>query len=343
MSYIVDFLDKSISIPWQGNTYKQGLLADLAGSARETSYVETIGNKADTFHKYTKQTDEISIKRSYDLVIRQIIKKLGLKKVEIALDTKKDFYYGTQGSYFSRTTKHMNRVCNVWEYVVVSIVWPITIPLMATPYYQTRDLTNSSIELLEFVRSLKFNVQLVLFDRGFHEARLIDYLEARRTKRSWNYLMFVPQDKAVKRYINQTTESFASYNHEFSYGYKKSTWKPQTTYVVCKEAGFDNNEDPYDMVFATNLKPSFSLVKRYKQRWCIETGFRVMEEGRTKTKSNHPMIRLLYFFLRMLFTTIWKLSNLTRTEFMYKTFLREVEKYLRRFEVYKPPPILPLF
>jgi hypothetical protein len=106
---------------------------------------------------------------------------------------------------------------------------------------------------------------------------------------------------------------------------KKSTYKPTTTIVVCKNAGKNREGEPYDMVFATNLKPSYSLVFEYKKRWNIETGFRVMEEGKIKSKSNNPLVRFFYFLLRCLLTLVWVLNNIMRTPMRYKSYLRNAE------------------
>ncbi|MFW6014162.1 MAG: transposase [Nanoarchaeota archaeon] len=275
------YLNKSISIPWPGNAWKKELCADIAESARTTGYMESISNKADCLHKYVQMTDENSIKRAYEVVSRSGLKKLGLNEVELAIDGKKVLFYGKKAGLGARGIKHENGTSLAREYLVVSIVSPVHLPLMAVRYYQGADLADLCIELLEYVRTLMLKVNLVLFDRGFKNAKLIDYLESKRRKKPWNYLILATQDDAIKEYIRQTDEigkKCASYKHEFSYSYKKSTWNPSTRYVVCKDAFQDKRGKWHGIVFATNLVPKYSLIKRYKKRWNIETGFRVMEE-----------------------------------------------------------------
>jgi IS4 transposase len=94
------------------------------------------------------------------------------------------------------------------------------------------------------------------------------------------------------------------------------------------------------MTFATNLKPSRNLVRKYKTRWNIETGFRIMEEGKIKTKSNNPLIRLFYFLLRCLLHLTWTLHNAKKPWLIFKNYLRFIEKKLDQYRTTKPPPDL---
>lgn len=318
-----------------------GLCADIVEAARTGSYLETIGNKADTLHRHVSFLDEITIKRSYELQIRSCLKKLNLKKIELSIDGKKDLYYG-KDKINTRGIKSEKGTSQAWEYIVISIVKPIKLPLMAVRYSQGLDLTNCCIELLEFVKSLPVKIKAIYFDRGFYIAKLIDYLENKNGKNPLPYLIFVPENYKIKKYIEKT-KSLGVFKHEFRYACKKSIYKPKTTIVVCKNAGVNKVGKVYNMVFATNLKPSFSLVKEYKKRWNIETGFRIMEEGKIKTKSNNPLIRLFYFLLRCLLHSTWSFSNVKKIYFVFKKYLRIIEYNLRGFFGKKPPPILPIW
>ena len=316
-----------------------GLCADIFEASKTISYIETVGNKADTLHKYIAWSDERALKQAYELQARDCLKKLGLKDVELAIDGKQDLYYGKNGSINVRQIKPEYGAEEAWEFITLSIIYPIRIPLMAIPYKQGDDIAKICIELLEYARRLPIRIRKVLFDRGFYIWHLIDYLESRMQGKSLPYLILVPQNDAVKEFINKTEGSLGVFKHSTKYSKDKSTWKPSTTIVVCKNAGMNDKGEPYDMVFATNLKPSYSLVLEYKKRWNIETGFRVMEEGKIKTKSNNPLVRLFYFLLRCLLALLWVLNNCIRRPLTYKSYLRNVEYKLRREEGYKPPPI----
>lgn len=313
MSILTIFLDLSISLPWLGKTWRSHLCADLAEAARTVSYVESVSNKADTFHKYISFSDEIFIKKAYELCIRRILKKLRITDVSLAIDGKKDLYYGKHSGLNTRNIKAERGAVAAWEYLVISIVHPVHLPLMAVRYPQGADLASACIELLEYARRLPLRIKKIFFDRGFYNGRLLDYLTSKRNKRPLPYLLLVPQNNKIKRFIEQTSGRIGVFKHTLRYTREKSTWKSETTIVVCKNAGINSDGKPYDMVFATNMKPSFSMVKQYKHRWNIETGFRVMEEGKIKTKSNNPIIRLFYFLLRALFCGLWLLQKIIST------------------------------
>lgn len=343
MSLLTLFLDKSLAFSRLSNAWQSMLCADICESARTVSYVETVGNKADTLHKYVAHSDERSLKRAYEIGIRKILSRFSFRRVELAIDGKQDLYYGEHGSLNVRQIPNEHGAEEAWEYIVLSMVWPVRIPLMAVPYWQGADKAELCIELLEYARTLPFVIKNIFFDRGFYNANLIDYLESATTKCPLPYTIFVPQQDPIKRYIEQTKGNLGVYKHEFAYAKEKSTWKPHTTIVVCKNVSKDKNGEPIHWAFATNTKPSRQLVREYRKRWNIETGFRIMEEGKIKTKSNNPLIRFFYFLLRALLTALWTLQSAVRENFTYKRYLRVLETLLRIHEQPKPPPIQPLY
>lgn len=343
MSILKSFIDKSISLLYMGNDWISSLCADISEAARTVSYIETVGNKADTFHKHIANSDERYIKKAFESGLRAILKKHKIKKVTLAIDGKKDLYYGKNGSLFVRNIAHEHGAEQAWEYIVLSIVYPVRIPVMAVRYHQGADLAKCCIELLDYAKTLPIKITKVLFDRGFYNAHLIDYLESKKTKKPIPYLIFVPKNEVIKRMIANTKGKFGFYQHQMLYNQKKSTWRPSTIIVICKEVGVDKKGQPYDWVFATNLKPSYGLVKEYRKRWNIETGFRIMEQGKILTKSNEPLTRFFYFILRALITVIWAVNNICHIYMTFKRYLRNVEYECRKKEAYKPPPISPIY
>jgi putative transposase len=343
MSLLRSYIAKSISIVQFGNEWFAGLCADLCEASRTISYVETVSTKADTLHRYASRTNERYLKQAYEVQVREALRILKIKSVELAIDGKQDLYYGEHGGLSVRQIAHEHGADEAWEYLVVAVVWPVRMVLMAVPYWQGADKATLCKELLDYARSLPITIKKVLFDRGFYNAHLIDYLESARGGTPLPYLIFVPQHDNIKEYVTKTTGRLGVYEHEFVYAKDKSTWKPRTTLVVCKNVGTKKNEEPYHWVFATNLKPSRALVRDYRARWNIETGFRIMEEGKIKTKTNNPIVRFFYFLLRALLTLLWVLNSIIRTPHTYKAYLRTIEYTFRSLIPRpKPPPYLPL-
>lgn len=343
LSILKTYLDKSLALPFLGMTWQSELCSDICEAARTGSYIETYGNKADTIHKYITFSEERFVKRAYENQIRFLLNHLKLKRVELAIDGKKDLYYGKKGYENVRGIKAEHGADEAWEYLVISVIHPVKLPLMAIRYPMGADLAKCCIELIEYARKLPITITKILFDRGFYNGHLIDYLESKKSGKPLPYLIFIPKNKAISRYLSELECNFGYVKHKMKYNREKSTYKTMTTIVMCKDVGTNKKGESYDWCFATNLKPSYSLVKHYRRRWNIETGFRIMEKGKVMTNSNKPVIRLFYFLLRALLSAIWLLHCSLRMYMTFKRFLKEVEKDIRRFLVNKPPSIRPLY
>lgn len=327
------FIDKCLSLVRMGKEWLCRLCASLSEAARTQSYIETTSpSQADTIHKAIKEVDICSLCKGYELIVRKCLSFLRFGRVKVAFDTTEDPYWGKQGGFNSRASVD-EKSAESWQFINLAIVEPYFVPLMSLPYRQTDNLDTLVIDLLRYLRTLPIRADLVLFDRGFYHAHLIDYMEAQKIP----YLVFVPKTDAVKRYVQQSTATLNSFRHEMSYTFEKSTWKPTTAIVICKGVGKDKLGNPFDWCFATNQKPSLSLVEEYKKRWNIETGFRIHDEAKIKTKSSNMMVRFFYHLLSMLFVVLWRVQRAKRSfPIVFKRFLKEIEmQYL--VLVIKPP------
>ena len=246
---------------------------------------------------------------------------LKLKKIKIAFDTTEDLTW-IKESYHLRPSVYKHELL-CWNYLNVSIVEPYFIPLMSIPYTMFNNLDNLVIDLLNYIKSLKIIVGLVLFDRGFYHAHLIDYLE----KRNWNYLMLVPENKKVKDYIEQTNY-FNFFKHEFKYKKEMGSWRTSTTIIVKRI------DEKTCWCYATNQKPSLNLTLEYKKRWNIETGFRIHDEARIKSKSKNSLIRFFYHLLSMLLIILWRLQNKI-SYYVFKRYLKFIEYQFYSEEIKK--------
>jgi len=295
------------------------IISALIEAGRTISYVETVSDKADTLHRHLKNIKELDLKRAFEFNTRKAIGRMGLGRVILAIDTTQELYYGENGKLNVRQVKHEKGTTEAFTYVVLSVVEPKPLPLMALPYKQGDDLTSLVKELLGYARKLPFVIELILFDRGFYIWDLISYLSSERLK----YIIFVPQNKAMKKYIAQT-KLIASYEHIRKYNKHKSNFVGRTRIVVIKD--LIKNEKDYYWCFATNLKQSIHLIYKYKQRWQIETDFRVQDEARIKTKSNYAIIRYFYFLTSLVLLANWEVNRLLHPEVSFKRYLKFVQE-----------------
>jgi hypothetical protein len=336
MALINMFMNKCLSLLRLGRTWFSKLLSSIIEAGRTISYVETVNpGQSDTLHKEVKCCDIQLLKREFERAVRKGITAMRLGIVKVAIDATEEPYWGKEGTCNTRTKVH-EKSEESWQYINLSIVDPKFIPLMSLPYRQIDDLDNLVIDLLEYLRALPLRVGLVLFDRGFYHWKLIDYLENRRGGRPWPYLILVPKNDAMKDFISQTKGKLEAFKHEGTHLKDKTGWKPTTKIVICKGIGKNKNGEPIDWCFATNQRATLKLVWIYRKRWNIETGFRIQDETKIKSKSSNPVIRFFYHLLSMLIILMWRLHNHFEQYIVFKRYLKCLEqKYSGNW---KPPP-----
>lgn len=326
---IRQFIHKTLSLLRMGNNWFQRVISSLIEAGRTISYVETVSpSQADSLHKAIKEVDFSFLRRQFELVVRKVLKQLNFKKVKLAIDGTEDPYWGRNGSFNTRAKVHVKSE-ESWQYISLAIVEPYFVPLMSIPYRQIDDLDEITINLIKYAKTLPFEIDLVLFDRGFYHAKLIDFLENKRGGKPTPYLIFVPKNNKTKQYLAMSEDKVNSFEHQMNYTQEKSKWRPITKIVTYMGIGKDKNGIPIDWPFATNQKVSLNLVREYRKRWNIETGFRIHDESKVKTKSSNPLIRYFYHLFSMVLILCWRVRNLMKGHEVFKRFLRIVEFALR--------------
>lgn len=340
MGIIKTFINKSLLLGRLGTEWLNKLTSSLVESARTISYVETISpSQTDTFHKSIKWNDTKIFIKQYETIVRWALPKLKLKNqhVKLGVDVTEDFTWTKHGVHNTRASTHDGKHhIESWQYLNVSIITPFFLPLMSLPYRQIDDLDTLVIDLLKYIQTLPLMIDLILFDRGFYHAYLIDFLENCRGGNPLPYLIFARKTEAVKGYIEQT-KHFEVFNHQFEYSRDGSKWKPSAKIIVWKP---DPEVHPdIALPFATNQKPTQELLDSYPKRWNIETCFRVHDEARIKSKSNNPLIRFFYHLVGMLMVLLWRIQSVGDKHFVFKRYLKSVEyKYYQFIQKPEPPP-----
>lgn len=292
----------------------------LTKVAKSHSYVETLGDHADSLHDWIKKSYEQDLKRAFEITVIKTLRRLGISRAELSLDiTHEPFYGKTRSIYvFDVPKKDNKKYKGEYRFMNVCLInRGKQIPLMSLPVHLGSGMANLTIDLLKYCRTLFKNIKFALFDRGFYVAELIDFLEAKKI----NYLMLVPEKKGkIKEYIKKTDE-LGKFVHQMVYSKQKSKWKPKTRIVVCKKI------DEFVWLFATNINFTCEIdyVLLYKRRWQIETNFRVEDEARIKSKSIFYMIRYFYHLIGLLFHISWILFKNQSYYVPFKKYLDEIE------------------
>lgn len=325
MSLLKKFVESTINTLGKLRIKVSEALSSIIEAGRTNSYVETYSNKADTVHRHIKENSERNLKKAFEFNTRKAIRRMGLGRVVLAIDGTEELYFGKKGGVNVRQIKHERGAEEAFEYVVVEIIKPRSLPLMAIPYKQGDDVTAIVKELLNYALSLRIFIEAVLFDRGFYIGELIGFLEYKRIK----YLIFVPENNAMKKYI-ASTGKFGWFIHKVKWNKRKSNWEIATKIVIIWDELIRNGKiTEYYWIFATNLKHSRGLIKVYKQRWQIETDFRVHDEARIMSKSSIPIVRYFYFLMSLILMANWEVNRIEHPEVPFKRYLKNVEEKVR--------------
>ena len=293
--------------------------AILTDAARHQTYIETVcPSRSDTFHRQIKCLDKNKIAECLISTANEVLRKLRIRNVTLAFDTTKEPYWGKNGGLNVRQTKQERGTVEAFTWIVVSIVKPKSIPLLALPYVQGADLADLVIEVFERLKSFKFSIKRCLFDRGFYIAHLISYLEANQI----SYLILAPANCALKRYAD-CVEKRGAFPHQMRYSRDMSAWKVNTKIVIFKNIPVKDKK--VDFFFATNLKTSNYLLRWYRERWQIETNYRVEDEANIKSKSTNYLIRYFYFLISLLLHLLWIVNKNLNYYVPFKKYLDIIE------------------
>ena len=165
--------------------------------------------------------------------------------------------------------------------------------------------------LIENALRLGVDIEVVLLDRGFNSVDNILEMESLGVP----YIMPLRGSDKLSRIIEEVDaggEPVREYTMSNREG-RQST----STLVVCPKKNPPKNAKTADrhVAFITNVKVDNPkdllrlIPKTYRKRWGIETGYRVLEWARAKTKSPRTAARLFLFFLSLAFYNFWSLCR----------------------------------
>jgi hypothetical protein len=284
------------------------LLSPLLNAVAYNTYVETIGNKADTLYLRCKESLISMMEHAYLNYIKGVSNKFKLneKPVILAFDyTDEDFYGDVQGFDIHGWTGK-DAVTGHFKFLTCSIVSddiPEKIPLISVPIKIGNYKSQTIIYCLSLIKEYVGEIKLILFDRGFYNNDLMFEL----TKLKYPYLIFVPKRKEYKQLFEELEEKKTIFVHDFTVNKNQSNYEGATYLAFLKQIYDPKSEKSYDWIFSTNVEKVVlsDLLLTYKKRWRIETQFRVQDEARIKCKSKEMKVRYFFFLFEQMLQTIW--------------------------------------
>ena len=322
------FIDNSLGTKRVIHTISGFELSEpLLDAVAYNTYVETVGNKADTM--YLRLHESLTEMTTYSYLdhIKRLSEKFGWKNKEfvLAFDYTDEEFYGEVQGLDIHGWKREGAITGKFKFLTCSIVSndiPQKIPLLSLPIQIGHYKSYVISHMLSLLKPLLGEVKLLLFDRGFYDKDLMYEL----IQLKYPFLIFVPKHKDKKEilYPLEEGEKFTVlWNGEVNKD--KSIYKFEFYLTFMKQIYSRRADNYFDWVFATNVDTITleEMIRTYRKRWRIETGFRVQDEAQIKCKSTEMKIRYFLFMFEQMLQTQWVCFY--KEEVSFKEFLIEMD------------------
>jgi len=305
---IVDFIKKNFSMARNSIWEERDFAMLLREAASHDTYAETIKSDnlpdPDTLHIRIHDTELKRLHSVFFELTENNIKKLKDKPVILIIDITYEPFYGKSNSIYIHAYKPEKGCNGSFKFLTAFILMDEEKYFLdSVPLNVFSNETEEVEGILDRVKGMRFRIEVVLMDRWFANSLVIRILERHKLK----YLMLCKKDQKIQR-ILLNVKDCVRMNYSVN--------SIETTLIVKK------TED-CDWTFFTNLD-LYHLIKYiriYRKRWNIETGFRVQDEARIKTKSLGIKVRYFVFLIAMLLYNVWKKLREVGVKMQFKRFL----------------------
>lgn len=323
------FINRSLALSLETHsTNGFHLNRELLEAAMANTYIETVGDKADTLYRDIKAVRFDQITHAMLDVTALLSKRFDWVNGSsvLAFDyTDEEFYGNVQGFYIHGWTGE-HAITGKFKFLTCSVVASTTgqrIPLLSIPIALGHQMSKEILYCMSLLKPLLGRIDLILFDRSFYCKELMHALTAAQLP----YLIFVPKNDQVQAELAAMGVGGQKIQvYDFKYKKDKTTHQASTVQAFLKGVYSKRLEKELDWVFATNVKDIDldCIIKTYMQRWKIETDFRVQDEASIKCKSTDMTIRYFLFVYEQLLQILW--GCFYQSEVSFKRFLIELSK-----------------
>jgi hypothetical protein len=278
------------------NTYAEG----MSNVSRKLGNHLPTGETALT---YFKSIDRLELQSAASIVLEAQIEELKRKgllnrPVPIAFDWHDEMFYGDENSEMVNGTKPKAGSCYAYQFLTASVlVDGRRLTIVLTPIKSRKYLLDYVKDALNRIRNVGILIKHLLFDGGFSSLDLPPYLEAN----GYQYaIRFTPN--AVTKRMDLRDGQSTVYPCERPFRIVRVDDKEKKKRK--ERAG------PLTYLFATNMVcKARRILKRYKNRWGVETTYRKHNEFLAKTTSRNYTVRLLYYAVSICIYNVWCLFN----------------------------------
>ena len=237
----------------------------------------------------------------------QIPKGLKKKKQTLALDINLIPYYGEPTSeerpYIYRS-QAKNGTCSFYAYATLYLVKKgkrVTLAIRGVRWADTKVAIITY--LLAELSALKIQIKKLYLDREFFSVAVITWLMA------LDVPFVMPAIRRGKTGgINQFLRGKKSYKAHYTMSSKKGKSVTFELWIVCRyrKGKRGKNGVEYLVYVVHKVKTSLTHIRQsYRQRFGIESSYRLKNVCRIRTTTKNPVLRLLFVGVSFLLVNIW--------------------------------------
>jgi putative transposase len=311
----IDCLSQHIPLKTQGKIKSSNIYQILVRAASNCDSIENtskILKESPCGKNIRYHLDKISDFQSLEnqinsALLSKILPRIKQGKLKLAIDLNLIPYYGKpseeEEAYIYRSQAKQG-TCSFYAYATLYIIKKgkrLTIAIRGVR--KTDTLVAIISYLLAAVNSLEINFKTLYLDRGFFSISVISWLKALEIP------FIIPAIRRGKKGgINQFLKGRKSYKTTYTMTNNKSDFVTFDLWIVCKYRKGRRKKKGIEYLAYVVYKPSISLDyihQSYRQRFGIESSYRIKNICRIKTTNKKPIIRLLLIGISFILVNIW--------------------------------------
>jgi hypothetical protein len=322
------FCDVGSNSPYKLNDFVHVLLDAVEHTDfTNNTCVRVGGPTGETVFSRLNGADFDRIKRAFYRVLEKVFSTLRRllrnRQIALAFDITDEPYYGKVEGLWIHPHKPMRGSTGCFKFITVSCTdrWNKLI-LGSLPVRIGADIVGLVMELVEQARQF-ISPELLLFDRGFDDYRLVEALQ----NAGLRYQILWRKNKWARYVLKRMKRGeMIEVNRRGTYCRDKSKHKVHLRFLLIKKYRRYRKGKAYDWVFCTNTRKrgQHFYVDKYRKRWNIETVFRVLDNIQIKTTTRNEVIRYFLNMFCCIVYNLWKASSILECHITLKNFVARV-------------------
>jgi len=301
------------------------------GDFTNNTCVRIGGPTGETVFSRLKDADCDKINHAFHSTMASMFKSLRRslrnRKIALAFDMTEEPFYGKVKGVWIHPHQPVQGSTGCFKFITVSCADRNSRFILGSlPVRIGADTVSLVMELVAQARQF-VHPEILLFDRGFDDYRLVEALQnvGLRYQMLWRKPSWAKKElKSMKRGEIREVNRIGIYSRD------KSTYKVRIRFVAIKRYQRYRGAKAYDWVFCTNTRQKWAhnYVDKYRKRWSIETVFRVLDNIQIKTTTTNPVIRYFINMFCCLLYNLWKFVCVLEGKITLKNFVPAILRFV---------------